>query len=193
MSNLYDKLSISNFSLKDIDISSIEEIVDHLPKNGVVDPNIAERGLLLTLEGQNLCQEKIVQLDRLIGAIESKKNKAWSAAALTKAKEEGYKTAKDKEWFAQSDDDYIDACNSLVLAKASKKWFENKAGYFLAWHYALKTFLKRDYSIETASGVGYNIGQNNPLSFPSETSVGSPPSGGAPDDDFGGDQIEWGD
>ncbi len=189
MSNLYNKLSISNFSLKDIDISPIEEIINHLPKNGIVDPNIAEKGLLLTLEGQNLCQERIVQIDRLIGALESKKNKAWSEAALSKAKQEGYKTAKDKEWFAQSDDDYINVCNSLVLAKASKKWFENKAGYFLAWHYALKTFLKRDYSIEAASGVGYNIGHTNPMPYPSESSSSSSSEGG--DADFGADDIEW--
>lgn len=186
MSNLYDKLSITNFSLKEIDISDVEQIQNNLPKNGVVDPNIAERGLLLTLEGQNLCQEKIVQIDRLIGALESLKNKAWSQAALTKAKESGYKTAKDKEWYAQSDEDYIKACNELVLAKASKKWFENKAGYFLAWHYALKTFLKRDYSIEAASGVGYNIGQADPMPFPREKS-GTPEE----DNDFGGDQIDW--
>lgn len=186
MSNLYEKVSISNFSIENIDISGIEEVIGLLPKNGVVDPNIAEKGLLYTLEGQNLCQEKIVQVDRWIGQLESLKNKAWSQAALLKAKEAGYKTVKDKEWFAQSDDDYIDSCNKLVLAKACKKWLENKAAYFLAWHYALKTFLRRDYSIETASAVGYNIGQANPEPFPSSTSD-EPDSS-----DFGADDIEWG-
>ena len=81
---------------------------------------------------------------------------------------------------------YIDACNNLVMAKACKKWLENKAGYFLAWHYALKTFLRRDYSIESASGAGYNIGQDNPEPFPSS---GSAANG---DSDFGADEFEWG-
>jgi len=108
------------------------------------------------LEAQNLCQEKIVQIDRLIGFLESEKNKAWSDAALSKSKEAGYKTVKDKEWFAQADDTYIDAANKLVLAKACKKWLENKASYFSGWHYALKTFLKRDYGIENSSTIGYN-------------------------------------
>ena len=186
MSNLYEKISISNFSIENIDISGIEEVVSHLPKNGVLDPNIAEKGLLYTLEGQNLCQEKVVQVDRWIGQLESLKNKAWSQAALTKSKEAGYKTVKDKEWFAQADDKYIEACNNLVLAKACKKWLENKASYFLAWHYALKTFLRRDYSIESASGVGYNIGQTNPEPFPSSSKSDQD------DLDIGGDDFEWG-
>jgi hypothetical protein len=186
VSSLYDKISISNFTIESIDISGIEEVISHLPKNGVVDPNIAEKGLLYTLEGQNLCQEKIVQVDRWIGQLDSLKNKSWSQAALTKSKEAGYKTVKDKEWFAQADDDYIDACNKLVLAKACKKWLENKASYFLAWHYALKTFLRRDYSIESASGVGYNIGQTNPEPFPSGSTSNEE------DSDFGGDDFEWG-
>lgn len=189
MSKLSDKISISGFSIEDIDISAIEEVTANLPRNGVVDPNIAEKGLLYTLEGQNLCQEKIVQVDRWIGLLESDKNKAWSKAALVTAKESGYKTIKDKEWFAQADDDYIDSCNQLVLAKACKKWLENKAGYFLAWHYALKTFLRRDYSIESASGFGYNIGQVNPEPFPSSKQSFS--SENVDDGDFGGDDIDW--
>ena len=189
MSTLYDKVSISGFAIENIDISGIEEVISHLPKSGIVDPNIAEKGLLYTLEGQNLCQEKIVQVDRWIGQLESSKNKAWSQAALVRAKEAGYKTVKDKEWFAQSDDDYINSCNELVLAKACKKWLENKAGYFLAWHYALKTFLRRDYTIESASGVGYNIGQANPEPFPSSSNNKNQEEA---DSDFGGDDFEWG-
>lgn len=183
MSSLYEKMSIKDFSIDSIDISGIEEVVDALPKSGIVDANIAEKGLLHTLEGQNLCQERIVQVDRWIGKLESMKNKSWSEAALVKAKEAGYKTAKDKEWFAQADTDYIKSYNELILAKAAKKWLESKASYFLAWHYALKTFLKRDYSIENASGVGYNISQRNDSPFPSEANTD--------DSDFGADEYEW--
>lgn len=147
------RVDLSNFSIEGIDVSEIDKISDFLPKNGVIDLNIAESALALTLEGQNLCQEKIAQVDRWIGIKETEKNKAWTYAALTLAKAAGVKTAKEKEWFAQADAGYIDACNNLTLAKACKKWFENKAGYFQTWHYALKTFLKRDYSIENISGI----------------------------------------
>ena len=107
MSKLHEKISINTFSIEDIDISGIEGVVDSLPTNGIVDVNIAEQCLILTLEGQNLCQEKAVQIDRWIGSLEAEKNKAWSKAALYKAKEAGFKTVKDKEWHAQADDDYI--------------------------------------------------------------------------------------
>jgi hypothetical protein len=156
MNNLYNNIFQKNLSVRTIDISVLSDITNQLPSSGIVDLNIAERCLILTLEAQNFCQEKIVQLDRLIGLLESEKNKSWSNAALKKAKEDGYKTAKDKEWFAQADEDYINAYNELVLAKATKKWFESKASYFSGWHYALKTFLKRDYTIENSSNIGYN-------------------------------------
>ncbi len=186
MSKLYEKLSIDSFSIESMDISNIERIIDLLPSNGVVDSNIAEKGLLYTLEGQNACQEKIVQLDRWIGYLEAAKNKAWSQAALHRAKEAGFKTVKDKEWHAQADDDYIEACNQVILAKACKKWLENKAGYFSGWHYALKTFLRRDYSIENASTVGYNSSVAGADPFPASQEADS-------SDDFGGDvdDIDW--
>ena len=160
MKGLDEILSIENFSIGSIDVAPIQELSDMLPKNGVVDLNVAEKSLIITLEGQNLCQEKVVLVDRWIGNLEGLKNKAWSDAALSKAKDAGYKTAKDKEWFAQSDDKYITILNKITLAKASKKWLENKASYFSGWHYAMKTFLKRDYSIETLANFN-NPGYTN--------------------------------
>ena len=189
MSKLSNILSISSFSISSIDISDIEEMADKLPKNGVVDLNIAEQCMVFTLEGQNLCQEKIVLLDRWIGYLESEENKAWSDAALNKSKVAGHKTAKEKEWFAQADQDYIIAGNELTLAKACKKWFENKANYFSGWHYALKTFAKRDYGIESSSGIihrssGYQ--EAFPPKNPHYTAQDIDP-----DTDIA-DEIEWG-
>lgn len=166
MTSLKKILSIDNFSIESIDISDIDDLVSKLPRNGIMDLNIAENCLILTLEGQNLCQEKIVVIDRWIGNLESQRNKLWSNAALVKSKAAGYTTAKDKEWYAQADDDFNEIQNQLVLAKACKKWFENKAGYFSGWHYALKTFLRRDYGIENASGTVYRgVAHDEP--FPS--------------------------
>ena len=158
MAKIKDVLSLENFEIEEIDLSFLNKIVGNLPTSGVIDLNIAERGLIFTLEGQNFCQDKIALIDRYIGLLESDRNKAWSSAALSKAKDSGHKTSKDKEWFAQSDDDYISACNKLTMAKATKKWFENKASYFSGWHYTFKTFLKRDYSIESSSDVAFGRG-----------------------------------
>lgn len=185
MSKFRDIVDISGFSIEGIDLGGIEEIEGQLPKSGVIDINIAERGLVYTLEGQNICQEKIAQIDRWVAVLDSAKNKAWSRAALEKSKTLGHKTIKDKEWYAQSDDDYIEASNSLALAKACKKWFENKAGYFSGWHYAFKTFLRRDYSVESATSlnvVRYNDSGGGKLPTAS-------PEVNDKDDDWG--EVSW--
>lgn len=182
MAKIKEILSLENFFPEEIDLSPLDKINEMLPTNGILDLNIAEQGLIFTLEGQNFCQEKTAIIDRYIGLFESKKNKAWSNAALTKAKDEGHKTAKDKEWFAQADDEYIDICNKLTMAKATKKWFENKANYYSGWHYAFKTFLRRDYSIEQSSNVSYGA---------YEMDSGFPPKSNH-DIQADSDDVEWG-
>lgn len=182
-----DIANIDNFSIENIDISDIEELINKLPKNGVIDLNISERGLIYTLEGQNICQEHIVKIDRLISVLDSKSKQAWSKAALEKAKVLGHKTGKDKEWSAQADEEYINAVNELALAKACRKWFENKISYFSGWHYAFKSFMKRDYSIENATSL--NISRYNESSakkvepYPSKNEKNN-------DEEWG--EIDWG-
>lgn len=182
MTTFKDKIEIEATSIENIDVTEIDKVSNWLPSNGIVDLNIAEQGLILTLHAQNMCQEKIIQIEKIIGTKETEKSRAWSKAALEKAKLAGYKTVKDKEWFAQADEDYIEACNELILAKACKKWFENKASHFSSWHYAFKTFLRRDYSLEKIAN--FQTGTYN---------IDSPggPDQGKNTNDLGGDTIEW--
>ena len=180
MGKFHDHIDVSNFSVEDIDTSELEDIISWLPKNDVFDLNIAEQGLIKSLHAENYCQEHIAKLDRYIAIRESDKAKAWAEAALVRAGAAGHKTAKDKEWFAAADDDYITVVNDIQLAKAAKKWFENKASYFRGWHYAFKTFLKRDYSLESlgnTSELGYNVDTLDNRDHGNKS-------------DFGGD-IEW--
>ena len=153
-------LNINSFSVKDIDLSAIKELENMLPKHKIMDKNIANRILDVTLEGVNLCNEKVPVIDRWLGELDSKKNKAWSQAALVGAKAAGYKTAKDKEWFASEDNDYISVMNEINLAKAAKKWLENKASYFSMYHYRCRVFIKSDSSAENSSTHGI-YGYNN--------------------------------
>ena len=78
-------------------------------------------------------------------------DKSEAEAALIRAKEAGHKTAKEKEWFIQSDEDVIKLKDELEKAKVCKLWLENKVKYFSMWHYSLKSFLRRDYGIESSS------------------------------------------
>ena len=89
MKTLRDLINIDNFKIQDLRIDDIMKVEEKLPKSGVFDLNIAEGGLILTLEGQNLCQDKIAKIDRYLGYLETEKNKAWSIAALEEAKEKG--------------------------------------------------------------------------------------------------------
>lgn len=148
MGKFSDKINVDDFSIDSIDTGEVDDLSNWLPVNGVFDLNIAEQGLIKTLHGQSICQEQLIKLERWISIKEGEKNKAYSKAALDKAGAAGHKVVKSREWFAMGDDEYIEACNNVTLAKAAKKYLENKADYFLAWHYAFKTFLKRDYSLE---------------------------------------------
>lgn len=180
MGKFNDYVDTTGFSIKDIDTSGIEDIISWLPKSGVFDLNIAEQGLIKSLHAENNCQEHIAKLDRYIALRESDRAAAWADAALNKAAAAGHKTAKDKEWFACADPTYIAIINDIQLAKTAKKWFENKADYFRDWHYAFKTFLKRDYSLErlgNSSEMGYNSDALEERSIRNGS-------------DFGGD-IEW--
>lgn len=165
MSSLKEKLDISDFEVEDIDISKLDTIKSLLPQNGVIDLNIAEQGLMQCLWAQDFCQEHIIRIDRIISRNESRRDKFMAEAGLIKAKDSGYKTAKDKEWFAKSDADYIAACNDIALAKAGKKFFENKASFFSGWYFAFKTFLSRDYTLERLSRD--NFGGSLPSAAPS--------------------------
>lgn len=162
MSSFLKIADLSGFTIAALDTSEIDTIAAWFPRGGVIDVNIAERGMVYSLHGQNVCQEHIAKIDIWIGYKESEKNKAW-LSAIERAKASDYKTVKDKEWFGQADDQYIDALNELTLARAAKKYFENKAGNFSSWHYAFKTFLNRDYSLErlgNGQSNGYNIGRD---------------------------------
>lgn len=145
-------VNISEFSIEDMDLSDIMKLGKILPKNGVIDANIAEKYLITTIEAQDLCQEKIAQVDKYIGIKKIRLDKIEAESALIRAKDAGHKTAKEKEWFIQSDVEVISAKEDLEIAKVCKMWLENKVKYFSMWHYSLKSYLKRDYGIEASSG-----------------------------------------
>ena len=67
-------LNIDNFDVKNIDLTEIKKLESMLPKHKIMDKNIANKILDITLEGVNLCNDKIPTLDRWIGYLEGKKN-----------------------------------------------------------------------------------------------------------------------
>lgn len=188
MTSFMQIANLNNFIIEALDTSEIDKISNWFPKNGIVDLNIAERGMILSLHGQNICQEHVTKLDIWIGYKEAEKNKAWINAIL-RAKENGFKTVKDKEWYAQADDEFISSSNELVLARAAKKYFENKASNFSSWHYAFKTFLNRDYSIERLGNF-----QSSGYNYSGEFDQKLHPSDQNSEDEISSDESnDWGD
>lgn len=149
--NFGDIINTNGFSIDALDLTEIRKMSEILPKNKVIDSNIAEKYIISTIEAQDLCQEKIVQVERWIGMKKVILEKTEAESALIRAKDAGHKTAKEKEWFVQCDEAVIALRDELEKAKVAKLWLDNKIKYFSMWHYSLKAFIKRDYNIEGAS------------------------------------------
>lgn len=145
-------VNISDFSIEELDLSEILKLGKFLPKSGVIDTGIAEKHLISTIEAQDLCQEKIAQVDKFIGIKKIYLDKVEAESALIRAKDAGHKTAKEREWFSQSDELVVKARQDLEVAKVCKTWLENKVKYFSMWHYSLKSFLSRDHGILLSNG-----------------------------------------
>lgn len=144
-------MSTEEFSIENLDISEIQKISNLLPRTKVIDSNIAEKYIICTIEAQDLCQEKMIQVERWIGMKRIALDKEEAESALIRAKDAGHKTAKEKDWFVQSDQAVMDLRDELDKAKVAKIWLDNKIKYFSMWHYSLRAFIKRDYNIEKSS------------------------------------------
>ena len=144
-------IDTTGFSIEDIDLTEIQKISQSLPRTKVIDANIAENFIIATIEAQDLCQEKMILVERWIGLKKMMLDKSEAEAALIRAKEAGYKTAKEKEWFIEADEQVISLRGELEKARVCKLYLENKVRYFSMWHYSLKSFIRRDYGIETSS------------------------------------------
>lgn len=147
-----DISTISGFSIETMDLTEIIKIGRELPKNKHLDGGIAEKYLLLTIEAQDMCQEKIAQVNRFIGIKKIFLDKEEATCALTKAKDAGHKTVKEKEWFSQTNETVLELKKELELAKVAKSWLEAKIKYFTMWHYSLKLFLTKDHEILLTNG-----------------------------------------
>lgn len=144
-------INTEKFSIENLDLTEINKITHSLPRSKVIDANIAEQHLVSTIEAQDLCQEKIAQVERWIGIKKIMLDKAEAESTLIRAKDAGHKTAKEKEWFAQSDEQVVALKDELDKARVCKLYLDNKIKYFSMWHYSLKSFLRRDYGIESSS------------------------------------------
>ena len=150
------------FDPMSVDTSEIRALSNALPKDGDIDLNNAEVLATKYLRGADLCSELVAIATAYAQKSDTLKKKAYSEAALTKSKTAGIKTDKSRAWFADADDDYIDACNRYSEAVAFVKWVSNKYDSFNKMHYMCKKILDRGYAHERAANFNGSAGTDEP-------------------------------
>lgn len=165
-----DILDISNFDPMNIDTTEIRELSKSLPKDGNIDLNKAEILATKFLRGSDLCSEIMAIAVTYVGKTESDKKRTYSNAALIKSVAAGHKTDKARAWFADMDDEYIEASNKHNTALAFVEWVSGKYKSFEKMHYLCKQILNRGYAHEKqANWIGSdesNIESSDPNDKP---------------------------
>jgi hypothetical protein len=149
------------FDPMNLDTSEIRDLSNALPKDGNIDLNNAEVLATKYLRGSDICSELAAIATAHAQKSDTLKKKAYSEAALVKSKTAGIKTDKSRAWFAEMDDDYIEASNKYSEAIAFVKWVNNKYDSFNKMHYMCKKILDRGYAHERMAGFNGNIDNNN--------------------------------
>lgn len=126
-------------------ISRIFSISREIPQNiHDLDPSYAEYLAGAMLKGMSMCGELYSLAVSYELRQEAAKKAAFSRAMMVKASEAGFKSAKDREQFAFSDDDFIEAQNKCIEAKMFKTMIEEKKQLFLKAHHLMKDVVSKD-------------------------------------------------
>jgi len=149
------------FDPMSIDTSEIRALSNALPKDGNIDLNNAEVLATKYLRGADICAEMLAIATAYAQKSDTLKKKAYSEAALIKSKTAGIKTDKSRAWFADADDDYIEASNKYSEAIAFVKWISNKYDSFVKIHYMCRNIVKRGYEHEQAESWNGKIPEDS--------------------------------
>jgi hypothetical protein len=126
-------------------ISRIFDISREIPKNvHDLDPTYAEYLSGAMLKGMAMCGELYSLSVSYELRMEAHKKAAYSRAMMVKAAELGLKSAKDREQFAFSDQDFLDAQLKCIEAKMFKTMVEEKKQLFLKAHHLMKDVVSKD-------------------------------------------------
>ena len=147
-----------------IDTSEIKVLSNCLPKDGNIDINQAEILATKYLRGADICSELLAIATVHMQKCDTLRKKAYSDAALVKSKAAGIKTDKSRAWYAESDSEYIAACNAYAEASGFFKWIQSKHESFIRAHYSCRKMLDRGYAQEKTG----NFSESNDKIFEQE-------------------------
>ena len=148
---------VEQFDPMKIDTSEVRELSEAMPKDGNIDLNNAEVLAIKYLRGADLCSELLAIATAYVAKTDALKKKAYSYAAMVKSNDSNIKTDKSRAWFADMDDDYINACNKYAEAIAFAKWVDGKFESFSKMHYMCKKILDRGYTHERMASFNGDI------------------------------------
>jgi len=157
---LGDILEFGKFTPEQVDVTDINELSKYVPKDGHVDLGIAENLAVRFLRGADSCAELLGKLTWWLARQEDEKRAVLKEAMLVRATGAGYKTAKEKQIFAEADPEYLKACERASRAKVMVQWCKDKQRSLINAHYLMKHILGNNSLHRNASGMPIGAGQS---------------------------------
>lgn len=149
---------LENINSLDIVIEEFQDIIKAMPETANLDLSTAEVLAQKYLRAADRCSEILSSLTLKEARCKSNKEKIRSILFL-KAKEFGYSTAKDKEAFSTSHEEYLNAESEYQNSKVATAFFEHKHKWFLSAHHLMKDRLKGEQRHQKASGFSETTGK----------------------------------
>jgi hypothetical protein len=151
-------LDLENFNPLDIEIEEFKDLADAMPRDANIDIANAEKLASRFLRAADRCSEILSTLILLEGRAKSNLGTTKNRLYL-QASQEGHRTVKEREAYAESHEEFIVASNSYNEAYAVRKFFEAKQKWFIDAHYLMKQRLKDEYRHQVASSFSETSGE----------------------------------
>jgi len=154
-------VDVTQVSPLDIDITEFQEVKESLPRSLQIDMGTAISLASDYLRAADRCNEILSNLTWWDQKAKAEKKKAYSLAWL-RAKENGAKTDTTARHIAESDDEYLAACEKEIDTATAREYFERKHQTFLKAHHFMKDRIKSEHSqLSHSSGWSETIDAKN--------------------------------
>lgn len=140
--------------VKNLVLDLVLEISKEIPNNvNDLSPSRAQYLAGRFLKGMDMCAELCTIATRYEMQKEVLKKKEHGDAFLQRAKGQGLKTVKEKEAYADTDEDYLNACEVFHTAKAFRVRVDMLRRDFEKAHYHMRRLAENDVAINDKESV----------------------------------------
>lgn len=156
-----EALDIDNFDPLSIDIAEFAALAQSMPRDANLDIPNAEKLAARYLRAADRCSEILSTLTLVEARAKVNRNTIKQRMFLA-ARDAGFTTVRDREAYAESHQDFIDAENRYSEVYVVKKNFENRHEWFLKAHQYMKERLRGEYRHQRSSGFQASINDEKP-------------------------------